>query len=671
MTISKDGTSLEPSTRDSFDDFNEKLFCTPGRELKGIIAVGLVASIFFLGGKIILNLDRPFLDIWTDICEKHATIATWFVTGSVLAFQYYLSHLQARARKRDAFVSATELKASEREKILAVQRERETCVAATQKEHIRILEDFHPQKNMVEFFDDRSIYGAIMAMLRRLDRVEKSDNTRRYKVSMLLCSPALDYWGNELSRLPNNDKQEWGVEFRDIVHRLVVRQNLEFDICHLPFGSVTGVNAMEDFISALAAHIIQSEEQFKAYTPLALDAEFRKIHSTLMERSRRVWRDFEGLSNDDYKHRFHIKTHTINIPFQILLVTSNDGTSNDGGFMEVVVSFAGREVLERKQQRGVKGFFSSDPYVVKTFSEVFQTYVHSAGRIPYIPPHTSDISKQHDKMKEHVIPSYYHDLIGPLYVRPKSFSPVIGNSTKFTVWLLDKLLTTGKPGHFLGNKMRRILDVGSGTGVLALATSAILRDRCSHHDYTIIAIESCPHAQNVLLKNTKNDKAIDIKPWSLFPNICEKGELANAWFKDENGQKLTIEDGFSSFDLVIADLPFVHANERDESDRRFLDCDHALHQALFQATAQTKLLALNGLLITAFSSLGGPEDIAEFERHVSDNNLQVIQRVDFHESGYMWMVYALMKKNDYEKHDENLWWKVLDAKNSEPWASAS
>ena len=76
---------------------------------------------------------------------------------------------------------------------------------------------------------------------------------------------------------------------------------------------------------------------------------------------------------------------------------------------------------------------------------------------------------------------------------------------------------------------------------------------------------------------------------------------------------------------------------------------------------QTELLAEDGLLVTAFSSLGGPEDIAGFERHITDNSLQVIQRVEFYESGYMWMVYVLMRKESYEACGDRLWWKVLDA----------
>jgi len=532
---------------------------------------------------------------------------------------------------------------------------------ASQKQRIRILDNFQPSHWMIEFFDNRSIYDAVLSMLQRLDKAEHGLKTPHYNVCMLLCSPALDYWDNEKSRSPLTGEPQWGLEFRNLVKKLASHDDISFDVCHLPVEPCSGVNALKDFISALATYIIQSEDQFKTDNAAISHAEFQKMLVSLWSRSELVANDFASLStNPDTKDRFRLKTHIINIPFQVFLVDSKD-------VMEVVVSFAGREVLERRQQRGVKGFFSSDPYVVKTFREVFQTYVDSPGRMPYIPKHTSDISVQHEKMKAHIIPSYYYNLFGPLHVLPESFSPVIGNSTKFTVWLLDKLLTTGMPGCFLGNRMNKILDVGSGTGVLALATSAILRDRCSHNDFTIIAIESCSHSQEVLRMNTLRDSKIEVKPWFLR----KKDETTNASFKDENDQEIPIQGNFAGFDLVIADLPFVHAIPRGESDQRFLDCDHELHQALFQLSTQTELLARDGLLITAFSSLGGPEDIAEFERHVSDNRLQVIQRVDFHESSYMWMVYALMKKTDYDKHNENLWWEVLDAQYSENWTPTS
>nr|VFK05258.1 MAG: hypothetical protein BECKH772B_GA0070898_105561 [Candidatus Kentron sp. H]VFK05639.1 MAG: hypothetical protein BECKH772A_GA0070896_105751 [Candidatus Kentron sp. H]VFK09018.1 MAG: hypothetical protein BECKH772C_GA0070978_105701 [Candidatus Kentron sp. H] len=62
--------------------------------------------------------------------------------------------------------------------------------------------------------------------------------------------------------------------------------------------------------------------------------------------------------------------------------------------------------------------------------------------------------------------------------------------------------------------------------------------------------------------------------------------------------------------------------------------------------------------------LGGPDDIAELDRHIRCHSLQVIQRVEFYESEYMWMVYVLMKKQDFDDYGGQFWWNMLDAKNT-------
>ena len=528
----------------------------------------------------------------------------------------------------------------------------------TQKERIRLLNNFEPTQQMIEFFDNRSIYNAIISMLDRLSKEPDEGDSKQ--LCMLLCSPALDYWQNPKSMSPANISEfKWGLEFRDRVKQLVAKGkgSIRFHVCHLPLSSLSGVNVMKDFIAALSTYIVQSDDQFKSDDKFESDDNFQKVFDSLWERAEMIAKDFESWATDkDSKHRFKVETHTINIPFQIVLVNSND-------FTEVVVSFAGRDVLEREQKYGVKGFFSSDPYVVKTFHEVFKTYVESRGRIPYIPPHTRQVAVQHERTGCHLIPSFYYGLVKQLNVAAETFSPTIGNSSKFTVWLLHKLLTTGNPGEptHWRNKIQKILDVGAGTGVLSLAAASVLRDRCKRTNYKIVAIDSCPHAYKLLLANCSSDKNIEVRPWTLCSTADKHGEIVRSWFENDNRVEEEIKGDFKSFDLIVGDLPFVHAQERTKSDLRFLDLDHRLHQALMWVGAHTQLLAQNGLLVTAFSSLGGPEDIAEFERHINNNSLQVIQRVEFYESGYMWMVYVLMKNKDYEAFKDRLWWKVLDA----------
>lgn len=530
----------------------------------------------------------------------------------------------------------------------------------TQKERIRLLNNFEPTQPMIEFFDNRSIYNAIISMLDRLSK--EPDEGDEKKICMLLCSPALDYWHAKSKSPANISEFKWGLEFRDLVKKLVVKgKGFKFHVCHLPFSSLSGVNVMKDFIAALSTYIIQ--DQFKSDNKFESDNNFQKVYDLLWQRAGMIAKDFELLSTDeDSKDRFKVDTHIINIPFQIVLVNSND-------FTEVVVSFAGREVLEREQKYGVKGFFSSDPFVVKTFHEVFKTYVESRDRIPYIPPHTRKVAIEHGESKCEPIKSFYYGLVKELNVAPETFSPIIGNSSKFTVWLLDKLLTTGNPGEptHWRNKIQKILDVGAGTGVLSLAAASVLRDRCNRTNYKIIAIDMMDplsDAFKFLKSNCSCDKNIEVHPWTLCSTVDKDGEIERSWFENDTRGEVKIKGDFDSFDLIVGDLPFVHAQERTKSDLRFLDLDHQLHQALMWVVANTQLLAKNGLLVTAFSSLGGPEDIAEFERYIQNNSLQVIQRVEFYESGYMWMVYVLMKKDDYKTYGNRLWWKVLDAEGS-------
>jgi SAM-dependent methyltransferase len=355
--------------------------------------------------------------------------------------------------------------------------------------------------------------------------------------------------------------------------------------------------------------------------------------------------------------RIKLRDHMVNVPFQIILI-------NGKCFQEVVVSFAGREVLEREQKYGVKGFFSSDPHVVETFNEIYQTYVESPERIPYVPLHTLGIVREHDRAGDHMVSSFGNGLVKNLRVSAGTFSPVIGNSSKFTVWLLEKVLTTGNPKVATNwrNSIRRILDVGAGTGVLALAAGAAIRKHGKRKDFKVVALDACPHAYELLAENCAGDPNIEVRQLKLrFDHSADTRKVRSSWFEDDGGKEVSIDGELSKFDLIIGDLPFIHAEKQKDSDARFVDLNHQLHQALMWMCSKTSLLADNGLLLTSFSSLGGPEDITDFERSIRENSLQVIQRVDFYESGYMWMVYVLMKQSDYTKYGDRLWWQLLEA----------
>lgn len=516
----------------------------------------------------------------------------------------------------------------------------------SQRERIRILESFAPTTSMKEFFDDRSIYTTIIAMFDRLLKEEETGNdSSKYEICMLLCSPALDYWKNENSKSPEGNF-EWGLEFRNKVNELAAKESIKFEICHLPLESFSGLNPMKDFISVLANYTTNHS------------TDFAKSFTTLWERSKRVADDFSLWSVDhDRKHRFSVITNNTNIPFQAIII-------NSVNFTEVVVSFAGREVLEREHKYDIKGFFSSDPYVVKTFHSIFKTYIQSKERIPFIPLHTLNIADKHSRAGHHLIPNYYYGKIRNLHVHPETFSPCIGNSTKFTVWVIDKLLTTlcTQNSQKQSLKIKKILDIGAGTGILALTASATLRS-LKKKDYSITALDACQHAQNILKLNCAQDNNIKHFPWSLSFSSNDKSTITNAYFKDEKDSEIKISGDFCEFDLVIADLPFVHAVERSKSDLRFLDHRHQLHQAFFKVCSETKLISDEGIIITAFSSLGGPDDIHEFESYIHKNSLQAIQRVEFFEDGYAWIVYVLMRINTIKKHADRFWWTQLDANN--------
>ena len=513
----------------------------------------------------------------------------------------------------------------------------------SQKERIKLLDDFGPTPKMATFFDDRSIYSAIISSLHRLERKVSSEKTE-YAVCMLLCSPALDYHENPGSVDPNHRDQgfQWGLEFRNIVKSLSAKPNVKFEICHLPIGSQSGLNIMEDFIAILANYNSENTDEF--------NSEFNK----LKERTKIVNDDFKRWATDfDDKNRFILRTHTINIPFQIILVNGQDLT-------EVIVAFAGREILENQkgEDPSIKGFFSSDPWVVKTFHKIFRDYTELHRREPFVPVHTRNIIQQHKSTGAHSLENYYFGMIPKLEVMQGVFSPAFGNASKFITWAIDKILTTPS------GCCTKVLDIGSGTGVLALTAYNVMKN-ANVEQPIVVALEPDPGAFQNLKKNIEEncEGEIDVRQWELKGvwknNGKQAKELIDSFFVDSTDTRVQLEE---KYQVIISDLPFVDADNLN-GDRRFLDLHHKSHQVLFKLISGDGVLEKNGILLTTFSSLGGPEDIQVFENLIRDSGLQVIQRVDFFEEEYMWMVYIIMRKADFDSNQQRFWWKRLQVNN--------
>jgi hypothetical protein len=171
------------------------------------------------------------------------------------------------------------------------------------------------------------------------------------------------------------------------------------------------------------------------------------------------------------------------------------------------------------------------------------------------------------------------------------------------------------------------------------------------HNWSILVTEGNDNVMTVLQENVleaqKNGYNIEAKKAILGYN-------------GENGV-LTLEDGFSlknnGYDLIIADIPFVDFRD---TDSRFYDWEHRLHKALFDVVNKPNYLKETGRLITAFSSLGGGDDIAKFERTLVEKNLIFTHKEIFIESNYQWMVYSIARQ---EKISSDFWWMELKAKD--------
>lgn len=223
---------------------------------------------------------------------------------------------------------------------------------------------------------------------------------------------------------------------------------------------------------------------------------------------------------------------------------------------------------------------------------------------------TSSVIAKHNEQPAHEIVNYL-GVISNLAVEG-GFSPALANSSKFTSWVITKVLTKDDTS---------VLDIGSGTGVLALMAQKTLQ-QLGVADCRIVAIESDNNSVQALKKNCNASSGIEVRKWCLSPKL-EKGVQVGGCFLDMGGEgKEVSSQQVSRFKMIIADLPFVYVKENLVKDQRFFDPEHKAHKTFFMGVKDW--LDDKGRIITAFSSLGGPDDVLRFERMIAENDLQTV-----------------------------------------------
>lgn len=156
--------------------------------------------------------------------------------------------------------------------------------------------------------------------------------------------------------------------------------------------------------------------------------------------------------------------------------------------------FAGKEILEDAVTTTPRGLWSNDPWVVENVERIYEHYVGTRRRRPFAPRHTSKVMKDPLNGVEHEISGYLHGAGLSerlrIVVKPNVFSPAVANSGKFTSWVLTRIL----------EKDMKVLDLGSGTGVLALTAWHTLKARGTDEP-VVWAVEAVPQAFANLKQN--------------------------------------------------------------------------------------------------------------------------------------------------------------------------
>ncbi len=481
-----------------------------------------------------------------------------------------------------------------------------------QKERIQILDKFDKEQPIRRLLGKRSIYESIIEVLdRAADKIPEEKRSNKSVVKLLLCIPSLDYDYCDRHINKNGEKcyRDWGMEVLQKIRNIEKKSKyIDVKITYLPDFPIFGYDPIKDFVSVLANYSTTNNDV----------VQFEKIYKEICEATDRTIDQLKLLVTE---HELPEKegqkleiSHKFNIPFQIVLVLDEE-------VQDVVVSFAGREIIESKKDVIPKGFRSTDRRVVEVFSDIYDNYVEMHTRRPFPPIHTLEIEKE---LKERsgtiTIKNYLKNILPKpinIIVYKDVFCPKLGNSSKFTSLVLIK--------NTFELKGKQVLDVGSGTGVQAMVAAVCEAQKVVATEKNDVAYKNLEENIN----NLKKDYGYDIKCW--------KGDLFDA---------LPIEYKTKYFDVIIGDMPFVNAKSDPNTPihQCLYDNNHEVHKLLL--TKSKEYIKENGKLYTSFSTLGGPEDVEFFEKIIHETGWCVRCKHTFFEDGYGWLVYELSQEEE-------------------------
>jgi hypothetical protein len=510
------------------------------------------------------------------------------------------------------------------------------------KDKIKILNKFSSNN----LFNENSIFENIIELLDRTVSEANAKPNSKVHLKMLLCSPLLDR--------STNNPDNWGKDFVAKIRSIATTSNIDIKLFHLPNEVISGVNPLQNFTEVLANYAA------KNHNINELEA-FKKIWKSTSDNISIL----ESLAKQTNNTFTINETKLDDIPFQVII-------SKSPLLEEVIVFFAGKSNLENETVSDEpRGFHSVDPVVIETFDKIFNDYVSLKQRVPIRPEHTQQIINVLNKnATDTQISNYlasscsdiFKDYISGLNVtiKPKTFSPAIANSSKFTSRVIQEMI----------KKDDIFLEIGAGSGVQTIVGYKML-EKLGNNIPLVFAIENSQTAYNCLLENCKS----------------------NSIYKDNDGirtsgvylynSQLTLDSEISPFEniskdlsnlkftFIVADLPFVDTKVKEvdkDLESAFFDEKHKLQESLlkFFSTNDT-IVDDKARLLTSFSSLGGDLDILSFEMLINKYNLSTIKKIAFVENGYEWITYIIMRKNSFVNYltsePNRYWWEVLNVKS--------